>query len=146
MDHEHLVGHTEAPSLCRLTHLDASRDRRVVATADSLGGPDVSLDHLTGRSTLVNLRATWCGACREEMPLLQDAHARAGEQIRFLGVDTQDDPARAACIQDLGVDYPQVVDPDGRLLAALGVRRLPVSLAIEAHGLTRSVSADEAGP
>ena len=98
-------------------------------------GPDMSLDHLTGRPTLVNLWATWCGPCREEMPLLQDAHTRAGEQIRFLGVDTQDDPAGAASfIQDLGVDYPQVVDPDGRLLATLGVRGLPVTLAIDASG------------
>ncbi len=55
-------------------------------------GPDVWLDRLTGRPTLVNLWATWCGPCREEMPLLQAAHGRHGEQIRFLGVDVQDDP------------------------------------------------------
>jgi cytochrome c biogenesis protein CcmG/thiol:disulfide interchange protein DsbE len=112
-------------------------------------GPAVPLDHLTGRPTLVNLWATWCGPCREEMPLLQDAFAGYGRQIRFLGVDTQDDPgAAAAFAENLGVGYPHVVDPDGRLLTALGVRGLPVTLAVDGHGqiVARSVgqlSADE---
>ena len=106
-------------------------------TLSCLGHPgsDVALDHLTGRPTLVNLWATWCGPCREEMPLLQDAFARYGQQIRFLGVDTQDDPAAAASFAaDLHVRYPQVVDPDGRLLDALGARGLPVALAVDANG------------
>ena len=91
---------------------------------------------------MVNLWATWCGPCREEMPLLQDAFARHGEQMRFLGVDVQDDPAGAAAfVDDLGVGYSHVVDPDGRLLAALGVRGLPVTLAVDADGqvVARSV-------
>jgi cytochrome c biogenesis protein CcmG/thiol:disulfide interchange protein DsbE len=111
-------------------------------------GPEVSLARLTGRPTLVNLWATWCGPCREEMPLLQDAFTRHGEQIRFLGVDVQDDPTGAAAfVADLGVGYPHVVDRDGRLLSALGVRGLPVTLAVDADGrvVARSVGQVDAG-
>jgi cytochrome c biogenesis protein CcmG/thiol:disulfide interchange protein DsbE len=98
-------------------------------------GPDVSLDRLTGHPTLVNLWATWCGPCREEMPLLQAAHARHGEQVRFLGLDVQDDPEAARWFLDeLGIGYPHAVDADGELLRELGARGLPVTLAVDADG------------
>ena len=98
-------------------------------------GPDVALDRLTGRPTVVNLWATWCGPCREEMPLLQEAYARNGKEVRFLGVDTQDDPEAARWfLDDLDVGYPHVVDADGELLRELGVRGLPVTLALDADG------------
>ena len=133
-----------APAIATAPECEQMPDRTAAPAGDTLPrltlaclgrGPDVSLDHLTGRPTLVNLWATWCGPCREEMPLLQDAHVRHGDQIRFLGVDTQDAPAAAASfVQDLGVGYPHVVDPDGHLLTALGVRGLPVTLAVDAQG------------
>lgn len=98
-------------------------------------GPEVSLDRLTGRPTLVNLWATWCGPCREEMPLLQAAHTRHGEQIRFLGVDVQDDPEAARWfLAELGNSYPHAVDADGELPRELGARGLPVTLAVDADG------------
>ncbi|MDK3256638.1 TlpA family protein disulfide reductase [Blastococcus capsensis] len=98
-------------------------------------GPDVVLERLTGRPTVINLWATWCGPCREEMPLLQEAYARHGDQVRFLGVDVQDDPDAARWFLDeLGIDYPHAVDRDGRLLRELGVRGLPVTLALDAEG------------
>ena len=98
-------------------------------------GPEVSLDRLTGRPTLVNLWATWCLPCREEMPLLQEAYTRHGQEVRFLGIDTQDDPqAAAAFLGDLGIGYPHAVDRDADLLRELGVRGLPVTLALDSDG------------
>ena len=98
-------------------------------------GPDVALDRIAGRPTLVNLWATWCGPCREEMPLLQEAHARHGKQVRFLGVDVQDDAQAARWFLDeRDIDYPHAVDAGGELLRLLGVRGLPVTLALDADG------------
>ncbi|WP_254781900.1 TlpA disulfide reductase family protein [Modestobacter sp. DSM 44400] len=98
-------------------------------------GPDVSLDRLAGRPTLLNLWATWCGPCREEMPLLQEAHARSGEQVRFLGVDVQDDPEAARWFLDEhGIGYPHLVDREGELLRGLGMHGLPVTLALDGDG------------
>ncbi|WP_254781918.1 TlpA disulfide reductase family protein [Modestobacter sp. DSM 44400] len=111
-------------------------------TLSCLGpGPAVSLDQLTGRPTLVNLWATWCGPCREEMPLLQDAYVQYGEQVRFLGVDTQDDPeAAGSFLADLDIGYPHVVDPSGQLLRELGVRGLPVTLVLDQTGRVKARS------
>lgn len=114
----------------------ASADALPSLTLACLGpGPDVSLDRLTGRPTLLNLWATWCLPCREEMPVLQDAFATYGQQIRFLGVNTQDSPeAAASFVSDFKIGYPHVLDPDGDLLQELGVRGLPVTLALDSDG------------
>jgi cytochrome c biogenesis protein CcmG/thiol:disulfide interchange protein DsbE len=98
-------------------------------------GPDIVLDRLTGRPTLVNLWATWCEPCREEMPLLQDAYVRHGDRVRFLGVDVQDDAEAARWFLDeFGITYPHAVDSDGALLRALGMRGLPVTLVLDEEG------------
>lgn len=98
-------------------------------------GPDVSLKALTGRPTLINLWASWCGPCREEMPMLQQAFEAHGQTVRFLGVATRDDPAVAAeFVSATGVTYPHAVDRAGALLDELGLPGLPVTLALDPAG------------
>lgn len=99
------------------------------------GGPDVSLADLGARPVLVNLWASWCAPCREEMPLIEDAYARSGDRIGFLGVNTEDPrSAAASLLADLDVTFPHVVDEEGRLLAELGLPGLPVTLAVASDG------------
>ena len=98
-------------------------------------GPSIDLAALSGRPVLVNLWASWCGPCREEMPALQAAHEQYGEQVQFLGVDSKDTTeAGAAFLGDVGVTYPQVVDPEGELLNHLGVPGLPVTVLLDDEG------------
>jgi len=98
-------------------------------------GPSIDLAALSGRPVLVNLWASWCGPCREEMPALQAAHEQYGEQVQFLGVDSKDTTeAGAAFLGDIGVTYPQVVDPEGELLNHLGVPGLPITVLLDEEG------------
>lgn len=100
-----------------------------------ISGPAVNVQQLSGRPVVVNLWATWCGPCREEMPILQAARARYGRAVAFLGVDTRDDPARAAAfLNELEVTYPQVSDPTGQLLSQLRVPGLPVTVVLDSQG------------
>jgi thiol-disulfide isomerase/thioredoxin len=99
------------------------------------GGPDVFLNDLGDRPVLVNLWASWCGPCREEMPLIEDAYARSGDRIGFLGVNTEDPRSAAvSLLADLDVTFAHLVDPEGRLLTELGLPGLPVTLAVAADG------------
>ncbi|MGI8693361.1 MAG: TlpA family protein disulfide reductase [Geodermatophilaceae bacterium] len=103
-------------------------------------GPSIDLSALGGGPALINLWASWCGPCRAEMPLLQDAHERYGEQVTFLGVDTKDSPESAAdFLGDVGVTYPQVVDVDGDLLTDLGPPGLPVTVVLDGDGRVAGV-------
>lgn len=98
-------------------------------------GEDVALDDLGDRPVLVNLWASWCAPCREEMPLLQKAYERDGDRVGFLGVNTEDTPSAAASLlADLDVTYAHVVDRDKELLTELAAPGLPVTLAVAADG------------
>ena len=108
------------------------------------GAPSVNLAQPTGRPILVNLWATWCGPCRDEMPELQAAYERHRGQVFFLGVDTRDDPQGAVdFLTEVGVTYPQVVDWDGDLLAHLRIPGLPVTVILDAQG---KIIAKHVGP
>ncbi len=109
------------------------------------GAPDLALDCLAGGTldlaqapgvpTVVNLWASWCGPCREELPLLQQLSVDAGEQVRVLGVDSQDGrPQGVSFATDAGLTFPLAFDGDGALAAELGLRGLPHSLFLAADG------------
>jgi cytochrome c biogenesis protein CcmG/thiol:disulfide interchange protein DsbE len=99
------------------------------------GAATVNLDRLGGQPVLVNLWATWCGPCREEMPTLQQAYQRHRDEILLIGIDTRDDPATAADFLDrLDVSYPQLYDAEGVLLDQLRIPGLPVTVALAADG------------
>lgn len=100
-----------------------------------IAGPAVDLSELRGRPVVINLWATWCRPCRDEMPVLQDAQRRYGKRVAFVGVNTRDDPARAGLfLQEIGVTYPQIVDFDGDLLGYTRVPGLPVTIFLHPDG------------
>jgi cytochrome c biogenesis protein CcmG/thiol:disulfide interchange protein DsbE len=100
-----------------------------------VGGPHVALDDLGSRPVLVNLWASWCDPCREEMPQLQQAHGRYDDQVGFLGADNQDPrPAAVSFLADFGITYAHAVDIDKQLLTELTAPGLPVPLVDDADG------------
>lgn len=108
------------------------------------GGSATNISELGGRPVVVNLWATWCAPCREEMPVLQEAYERYAGDVSFVGVNTSDNREGAGeFVQDIGVTYPQLVDVDGHLIDHLGIPGLPVTVVLDQRGLvtTRHVGA-----
>lgn len=112
--------------------------------------PDLSLPCLgSGRQlrlaalrgpAVVNLWASWCPPCREELPALQRYADRAAGTVHVLGVVTMDDPGRAAGLAaDLGVTFPSVTDPTQQVLKALPAKGLPATVLVDANGRIRHV-------
>jgi cytochrome c biogenesis protein CcmG/thiol:disulfide interchange protein DsbE len=103
----------------------------------TLDGGSVDLADLRGSVVLVNVWASWCRPCREEMPLLADAARRWGPQgLRVVGIDVNDDPVAArAFLDDVGgVPFPSVADPDGRLAVEWGTTGVPETFVVDRDG------------
>ncbi len=107
------------------------------------GGREVGLAELRG-PTLVNVWASWCGACRQEAPFLAEA-ARPGSAVSVIGVDHAD-PAPEAAVAFAGAagwTYPQLYDADLVFRTRLQVTALPVTFFVRADG---TVAGRHAGP
>lgn len=106
-------------------------------TLDCLGGGrPVNLATLTGTPTVINLWASWCHPCRQELPLLGRAAGEYGDKLRFIGIDYSDaDPDAAIELARLsGVTYPLLVDAGHRAKADLRVVGLPQTIFVDAQG------------
>jgi cytochrome c biogenesis protein CcmG, thiol:disulfide interchange protein DsbE len=76
---------------------------------------------LRGYPAVVNVWASWCGPCRFEFPHFQQAAARYGRRVAFLGVDSQDsDDAARTFLAEAPVPYPSYTDPDEEIADGIG--------------------------
>ncbi len=94
----------------------------------------LSSDDLEGTTSLVNIFASWCVACKDEHALLFDL-ARSGE-VPVHGINYKDDPAAAEkWLDDLGDPYTRTgVDREGRVGLEWGVYGVPETFVIDAKG------------
>jgi peroxiredoxin len=107
----------------------------------SLGGQNLRLSELRGEVVMVNFWATWCGPCRQEMPLLNQIYQRYHPVgFELLGVNIDDATDRAAGMaRTLGVNFPVLFD-DGKSVSRLyGVNTMPMTLLIGRDGTVRYV-------
>lgn len=88
-----------------------------------------------GRRVVVNLWASWCAPCRQEMPLLAAAQQRERDVV-FLFVDQGESAAVVrAYLSAQGLALREVwLDPAARLGAAVGSRGLPTTLFYDTDG------------
>lgn len=86
------------------------------------------------RPVLVNFWAEWCAPCIAEMPLLDQAQ-RQNPDVRFVGVNEMDLPARAEAMADrTGIAYEWFLDPDGSFAAASRTINLPTTIYLRPDG------------
>ncbi len=111
-------------------------------TLSDTDGRRVSLDGLKGRVVAVNFWATWCGPCQEEIPDLARVYsANKGKCFEMLGV-AEESGARAevvAAARKLGVNYPVLLDDDGKAGDAFKIPGYPRTFLIDVDGRIRRV-------
>ena len=104
------------------------------------GGGTLDLGRAPGVPTVVNLWASWCMPCRDELPILQDFAELAGDDVRVVGVISQDTESNGSSFAgEAGALFPNALDDEGELMAELGLNRLPFTYFLDADGGLRHV-------
>ena len=107
----------------------------------SATGENLRLSENRGDVVLINFWATWCGPCRQEMPLLNDLYGRY-QRVGFnlLGVNIDDDSRRAMqMVQELGVNFPVLFDESKEVSQLYEVEAMPVTVLVDREGRVRHV-------
>ena len=96
----------------------------------------LSSEELSGRPVLVNVFASWCAPCRQEIPLFVRL---AAEGVPIYGIAYKDEPeATRRFLTQLGDPYRGIgVDRDGRLGIEFGVYGVPETYVVDANGRIR---------
>lgn len=115
-----------------------SRPSLPALSGAALGGGTLDVASLRGHVVVLNVWASWCEPCKAESPALAAvARSTAAQGVRFVGIDENDEDAAAtAFLAKIGSSYPNLVDPQGRLLASLRMLppAVPSSLVIDQQG------------
>ena len=120
----------EAAATAEMRHLDGSTSR----VADRKGSV-----------VLVNMWATWCGPCRDEMPELitmQDEHRAAGFEVIGLNIDNEPEDLVRPFVDDLKLNYTIAWGTEDMIVALMKVSRseaIPQSFLIDREGRLRGV-------
>lgn len=103
-------------------------------------GQAVSLSAYRGRPVLLNFFASWCGPCRAELPIIDQAQRRH-RQLAVLLVDEQESARIARTfLASLGVRLPALLDRHGTVARDYHVTGQPVTFWISPSGQLRYVS------
>lgn len=108
----------------------------------SFGDENIRLSEQLGEVVIVYFWASWCGTCRQEMPLLDEIYEkyqRAG--LVLLSVNIDDEPERAEeMAKTLKVSYPVLADTRKEVARAYDLGTMPLAVLIDREGVVRYVS------
>lgn len=108
----------------------------------SLGNENLRLSEHLGEVVVINFWATWCGPCRQEMPLLDELYGKyrlAGLVLLSINLDDHLDRATQMA-RTLQVSYPVLIDERKDVSRAYQVGTLPLTVLIDREGVVRYVS------
>ena len=107
---------------------------------DQAGGL-VSLEDYSGQVVLINFWASWCGPCREEMPLLNELHTRY-EPLGFtmLAINVEEDSSAANnFLSGMPVNFPVLYDRENSVSKLYDVIAMPSTVIIGRDGKVRYI-------
>jgi peroxiredoxin len=108
-------------------------------TLGSRSGQDVSLAQYKGQVVMINFWASWCGPCRQEMPLLESIYKKYNKMgFTMLGVNVEPDSNAAnEWLKATPVSFPILYDRDSKVSKLYDVAGMPSTVIIDRSGKLR---------
>ena len=119
---------------------EVADDASVVAnfSFQNAAGEPVQLSDFRGKAVLLNIWATWCVPCREEMPTLDNLQAELGGpdfEVVALSIDVGGLQPVEAFYNEIGITNLAIyLDPPSASWPALGIIGIPTTVLIDGEG------------
>lgn len=106
------------------------------ATLLGLNGPTRKLSDFRGKPLIINVWASWCGPCRQEMASLERlAWQEHAVPFAVIGISTDDYPDNAKqLLKATNATISHFIDRNLLLENMLGASRLPLTVLVDAKG------------
>lgn len=107
----------------------------------SSSGKNLKLSEHRGEVVMINFWATWCGPCRQELPLLNRLHEqyrKTGFTLLGVNIDDRQDAAQDMA-KKLGITFPVLFDTDKRVSRLYDVNAMPSTVLIDRDGKVRYI-------
>lgn len=110
-------------------------------TLKSLDGGNLRLEEYRGQVVLINFWASWCGPCRQEMPLLDRLHHRYEDTgFAVLGINVEGDSDSAQEIVDkTKVTFPILIDVGQKVSELYNLEAMPSTVVVDRDGVIRYI-------
>lgn len=108
-------------------------------TLKSYTGANLKLSEYRGKVVLLNFWASWCGPCRQEMPLLEKMHNKyKGLGFTVMGVNVEENSAKAkGIVKKDKLTFPILFDTQSRASKLYQVSAMPSTVLIDRNGKMR---------
>jgi thiol-disulfide isomerase/thioredoxin len=106
------------------------------ATMRGLNGPSRKLSDYRGKPLIINVWASWCAPCRQEMSSLERlAWQEHAVPFTIIGISTDDYPEKAKLLLDrTNATISHFIDSNLQLETMLGASHLPLTVLVNSNG------------
>lgn len=108
-------------------------------TLKSRSGENLKLSEFRGEVVMINFWASWCGPCRQEMPLLDQLYTRYSPMgFTILGVNVEENSALAEkLLEEIPVSFPILYDSENKVTELYEVMAMPSTIMVDRDGNMR---------
>jgi len=106
---------------------------------DSMAGKPVSLDQYKGQVVMINFWASWCGPCRQEMPILEKLHSKYKPMgFTMIGINVEPDSTLGMnWLKTTPVTFPILFDTKSEVSKLYSVAGMPSTVIVDRKGNLR---------
>jgi len=110
-------------------------------TLKSNQGKNLRLEEYRGQVVMLNFWASWCGPCRQEMPLMENIYNKYQDLgFTILAVNVDEDSADAdRFLKSVPVSFPVLYDNDSKVSEMFSVDAMPTTVMIDRDGNKRFI-------
>ena len=106
-----------------------------VKVAELSSGSKKRISDFKGKVVLIDAWATWCGPCRETMPVIQKFYNEFGSKgLEVMAISAETEPVVSRFLKESNYTYPFYLDTDNSFQEAYKINELPTSFVIDRAG------------